>query len=142
MFRLHMSSQVPAPILVTLHIAVMKPHLPLPLCRRDRCLHDLADVRYAGMILRFDLNGVTLSENNSGSRENHDSPCMLAIPQHQKSLREIPSFCIMAFNVVRGTPRRVAAALITPPVSWRTWTIYSRSISARVPPAASACSVL
>jgi len=37
-----------------------------------------------------------------------------------RSLREIPSFFIMAFNVVRGTPRRVAAALTTPPVSRKT----------------------
>ena len=38
----------------------------------------------------------------------------------QRSLREIPSFFIMAFKVVRGIPRRVAAALITPPVSRKT----------------------
>jgi hypothetical protein len=36
----------------------------------------------------------------------------------QRSPREIPSFFIMAFKVVRGTPRRVAVALATPPV-WR-----------------------
>jgi hypothetical protein len=34
-----------------------------------------------------------------------------------RSPREIPSFFIIAFNVVRGIPSRVAAALITPPVS-------------------------
>jgi hypothetical protein len=28
-----------------------------------------------------------------------------------RSLREIPSFFIMAFNVVRGTPRRIAASI-------------------------------
>ena len=37
-----------------------------------------------------------------------------------RSLREIPSFFIIAFRVVRGTPNRVAAALITPPVSRKT----------------------
>ena len=75
----------------------------------------------------FDLHGVTLSEKNGGSREHHDDFSMLTKPQHQKSLREITSFCIMAFKVVRGTPRRLAAALITPPVSWRTWTIYGQT---------------
>src|ERR1700687_6143206 len=38
----------------------------------------------------------------------------------QRSLREIPSFFIMAFNVVRGTPSRVAVVLTTPPVSRKT----------------------
>ncbi len=32
----------------------------------------------------------------------------------------MPSFFIMAFNVVLGIPRRLAAALITPPVSRKT----------------------
>jgi hypothetical protein len=39
---------------------------------------------------------------------------------HYKSLREIPSLFIIAFRVVRGTPRRAAASLITPPVSRKT----------------------
>jgi hypothetical protein len=34
-----------------------------------------------------------------------------------RSRREIFSLLIMAFSVVRGTPKRVAATLITPPVS-------------------------
>jgi hypothetical protein len=38
----------------------------------------------------------------------------------QRSLREIPSFFIMAFNVVRGIPRRDAVVLTTPPVSRNT----------------------
>ena len=42
----------------------------------------------------------------------------------------------MAFNVVRGTPRRLAAALITPSDSRRTRTMYSRSISASCAPGA------
>ena len=62
-------------------------------------------------------------------------------PHKSKILRgRSPSFCIMAFKVVRGTPRRVAAALITPPVSRRTRIIYSRSMSASVPPAVSTAS--
>jgi hypothetical protein len=40
--------------------------------------------------------------------------------KRQRSLREIPSFFIMAFKVVRGMPRRVAVALTTPPVSRKT----------------------
>ena len=52
----------------------------------------------------------------------------------------MPSLRIMAFKVVRGTPRRVAAALIMPPVFRRTRMIYSRFISASVPPAVSIAS--
>ena len=37
-----------------------------------------------------------------------------------KSAREMPSFFIMAFKVVRGTPRRVAAVLTTPLLSRKT----------------------
>ena len=45
----------------------------------------------------------------------------------QRSLREIPSFRMIAFKVVRGTPRRLAAVLTTPLVSRSTRTICSRS---------------
>ena len=38
---------------------------------------------------------------------------------------KIPSFRIMAFKVVHGTPRRVAAALITPPVFRRTRMMFT-----------------
>jgi hypothetical protein len=43
-----------------------------------------------------------------------------ALGHRHISLREIPSFFIMAFKVVRGTPRRVAVVLTTPPVSRKT----------------------
>ena len=59
---------------------------------------------------------------------------------NQRSVREIPSLCIMAFKVVRGTPRRAAAALLPPPVSRKTRMICLRIMSASMPPAASAAS--
>ena len=49
-----------------------------------------------------------------------------------RSARVIPSFFIMAFSVVLGTPSRVAVALITPPVSRKTRRMYSRSTSSSV----------
>lgn len=45
----------------------------------------------------------------------------------QRSLREIPSLRIMAFRVVRGRPRRAAAALTTPPFCRRMRRMCSRS---------------
>src|SRR5439155_11444299 len=52
----------------------------------------------------------------------------------QRLLREMPSFFIMAFRVVRGTPSRVAVMLMTPPVSRKTRRLYSLSICSRVEP--------
>src|SRR5579872_7073600 len=53
-------------------------------------------------------------------------------PHPQRSLREIPSFRIIAFKVVRGTPRRVAAVLTTPAAARRTRMICSRSTCSSV----------
>jgi hypothetical protein len=39
---------------------------------------------------------------------------MLADPKHQNSLREMPSFRSMAFQLVRGRPTRLAALPATP----------------------------
>ena len=52
---------------------------------------------------------------------------MLADSNHQRSLRETPSFFVMAFNVVRGS----VASLVTPPVSRSTPMICSRSTCAK-----------
>ena len=55
----------------------------------------------------------------------------------QKSLREMPSFRIMAFKVVRGNPNWVAAVLTTSPVS--TEDVFPLCIRCGTPAAAGLC---
>jgi len=52
--------------------------------------------------------------------------------RHQRSSREIPSFRISAFSVVRGIPRRAAALLTMPPASRSTRVTCSRSTCSSV----------
>jgi hypothetical protein len=68
------------------------------------------------------------------NQEGRPASSMPATFIRQRSLREIPSFFIMAFRVVRGTPSRVAASLITPPVSRKTRRMNSLSMSSSVEP--------
>jgi hypothetical protein len=67
----------PAPVLVSFHIAVMKPRFPVPLCGCNGCLHDLAGVWCAGAILRFDWRSITLSEKNGDQGGHQHSRCRL-----------------------------------------------------------------
>jgi hypothetical protein len=64
-------------------------------------------------------------------RLTNDHLCRLT-RRGQRSLREMPSLRIMAFRVVRGNPRWVAAVLTTPPVSRSTRMICSRSTCSSV----------
>ena len=59
---------------------------------------------------------------NTGALAKTFKPPVEATPVSvgQRSPREIPSFFIMAFKVVRGTPSRPAVSLTTPPVSRNT----------------------
>jgi hypothetical protein len=96
-------------------------------------IHQHPAIRRHGITIRLAMDGGWDDHGGSDdSGESRDVCDLEMIPAPLEIGARDPAFFIMAFSVVRSIPRRLAAALITPPVSRNPQDMVALHFSSRV----------